>query len=44
MGWFNGRPSNNTRRLLVEHGGFLYDRDYPTSFPSGLKLASGATL
>ncbi len=28
VGWFNGRPSNNTRRLLVEHGGWLYDRDY----------------
>jgi len=28
VGWFNGRPSNNTRRLLVEYGGFLYDRDY----------------
>jgi allantoinase len=28
LGWFNGRPSINTRRLLVEHGGFLYDRDY----------------
>jgi peptidoglycan/xylan/chitin deacetylase (PgdA/CDA1 family) len=28
VGWFNGRPSNITRRLLVEHGGFLYDRDY----------------
>lgn len=28
VGWFNGRPSPNTRRLLVEHGGFLYDRDY----------------
>lgn len=28
IGWFNGRPSINTRRLLVEHGGFLYDRDY----------------
>ena len=27
-GWFNGRPSVRTRRLLVEHGGFLYDRDY----------------
>ena len=22
-----GRPSPNTRRLLVEEGGFLYDRD-----------------
>jgi allantoinase len=28
VGWFGGRPSVNTRRLLVEHGGFLYDRDY----------------
>ena len=28
VGWFNGRPSVNTRRLLVEHGGFSYDRDY----------------
>jgi allantoinase len=27
-GWFNGRPSINTRRLVIEHGGFLYDRDY----------------
>ena len=26
-GWFNGRPSANTRRLLVESGVFLYDRD-----------------
>jgi peptidoglycan/xylan/chitin deacetylase (PgdA/CDA1 family) len=26
-GWFNGRPSQNTRRLLVEAGSFLYDRD-----------------
>ncbi|MBV9288295.1 MAG: polysaccharide deacetylase family protein [Hyphomicrobiales bacterium] len=28
VGWFSGRPSANTRRLVVEHGGFLYDRDY----------------
>jgi len=26
-GWFSGRPSINTRRLIVEAGGFLYDRD-----------------
>lgn len=26
-GWMTGRPSPNTRRLLVEEGGFLYDRD-----------------
>jgi peptidoglycan/xylan/chitin deacetylase (PgdA/CDA1 family) len=28
IGWFGGRPSINTRRLLVEQGGYLYDRDY----------------
>jgi allantoinase len=27
LGWMTGRPGPNTRRLLVEHGGFLYDRD-----------------
>jgi len=27
VGWMTGRPSNRTRRLLVEHGGFMYDRD-----------------
>ncbi len=27
VGWMTGRPSPNTRRLLVEAGGFLYDRD-----------------
>jgi putative urate catabolism protein len=26
-GWMTGRPGPNTRRLLIEHGGFLYDRD-----------------
>jgi allantoinase len=27
VGWMTGRPGPNTRRLLVEHGGFHYDRD-----------------
>jgi allantoinase len=27
IGWMTGRPGPNTRRLLVETGGFLYDRD-----------------
>ena len=27
LGWFLGRPSPNTRRLIVEEGGFLYDSD-----------------
>ncbi|HAJ20285.1 MAG TPA: allantoinase, partial [Rhodospirillaceae bacterium] len=27
VGWYTGRPSLNTRRLVIEHGGFLYDSD-----------------
>jgi allantoinase len=27
-GWYTGRDSPNTRRLVVEEGGFLYDSDY----------------
>jgi putative urate catabolism protein len=27
QGWYTGRTSPNTRRLAVEHGGFLYDAD-----------------
>jgi putative urate catabolism protein len=27
LGWYTGRSSPNTRRLVVEHGGFLYDAD-----------------
>jgi len=26
-GWYTGRSSENTRRLVAEHGGFLYDSD-----------------
>ena len=28
LGWYTGRDSPNTRRLVIEHGGFLYDADY----------------
>lgn len=28
LGWYTGRDSPNTRRLLVEQGGYLYDSDY----------------
>ena len=28
QGWYTGRDSPNTRRLVVEHGGFRYDADY----------------
>jgi allantoinase len=27
LGWYTGRDSPRTRRLVVEHGGFLYDSD-----------------
>ena len=27
QGWYTGRDSPHTRRLVVEHGGFLYDSD-----------------
>ena len=27
-GWYTGRDSPNTRRLVVEHGGFAYDADH----------------
>jgi putative urate catabolism protein len=27
VGWYTGRPGPNTRRLVVETGGFLYDSD-----------------
>jgi len=27
LGWYTGRPSPNTRRLVVETGGFMYDSD-----------------
>ncbi|NMM26664.1 MAG: allantoinase PuuE [Glaciimonas sp.] len=27
-GWYTGRDSPNTRKLVVEHGGFCYDSDY----------------
>jgi putative urate catabolism protein len=27
LGWYTGRTSPNTRRLVIEHGGFAYDAD-----------------
>lgn len=27
VGWYTGRTGENTRRLVAEHGGFLYDSD-----------------
>jgi len=28
LGWYTGRDSPNTRKLVVEHGGFRYDADH----------------
>lgn len=37
--WYTGRDSPNTRRLIVEHGGFLYDADnYGDDLPFWLEV------
>jgi allantoinase len=45
LGWYTGRDSPNTRRLVVESGGFLYDSDYygdDLPFWTSVALASSA--
>lgn len=40
LGWYTGRDSPDTRRLLVEHGGFLYDADsYADDLPYWQRVA-----
>jgi putative urate catabolism protein len=40
LGWYTGRDSPNTRRLVVEHGGFLYDADsYADELPYWVVVA-----
>lgn len=40
VGWYTGRPSPNTRRLVVEAGGFLYDSDaYNDDLPYWTRVA-----
>ncbi|MDJ0653972.1 MAG: allantoinase PuuE [Xanthomonadales bacterium] len=40
LGWYTGRSSPNTRRLVVEHGGFLYDADdYNDDLPFWTEVA-----
>jgi putative urate catabolism protein len=42
LGWYTGRDSPQTRKLVVEHGGFLYDSDsYADDLPYW-SLAHGA--
>ena len=45
LGWYTGRDSPNTRRLVVEHGGFLYDADsYADDLPYWVKVAGKSHL
>ena len=40
VGWYTGRDSPNTRRLVVEHGGFLYDSDsYADDLPYWVEVS-----
>ena len=39
LGWYTGRTSERTQRLIVEHGGFLYDADsYADDLPYWVKV------
>jgi allantoinase len=45
IGWYTGRPSPNTRRLVVEHGGFLFDCDaYNDDLPYWTKVGGKVHL
>jgi len=45
VGWYTGRPSMNTRRLVVEEGGFLYDGDaYADDLPYWVNVGKRAHL
>ena len=45
LGWYTGRDSPNTRRLLVEHGGFLYDSDsYADDLPYWVSVSGSYHL
>jgi allantoinase len=45
VGWYTGRTSENTRRLVVEEGGFLYDSDsYADELPYWVDVSGGRHL
>ena len=45
LGWYAGRPGPNTRRLVVEEGGFLYDSDaYNDELPYWITLGGMSHL
>ncbi len=40
LGWYTGRTSENTRKLIIEEGGFLYDSDdYSDDLPFWMHIA-----
>ncbi|MCJ0903052.1 allantoinase PuuE [Rhodococcus sp. ARC_M6] len=42
LGWYTGRDSPNTRQLVVEHGGFVYDSDsYADDLPYWVDVPRG---
>ena len=44
-GWYTGRPGPNTRRLVVQTGGFLYDSDaYNEHLPDWTQVGGRAHL
>ncbi len=45
LGWYTGRDSPNTRQLVVEQGGFVYDSDsYADDLPYWVKVRRGERL
>lgn len=47
VGWYTGRDSPNTRKLLIEHGGYEYDSDYygdDLPFYMPVKQSDGVTV
>jgi len=45
LGWYTGRTSENTRRLVAEEGGFLYDADsYADDLPYWVQGPKGPHL
>jgi allantoinase len=45
VGWYTGRVSDNTRRLVAEEGGFLYDSDsYADELPYWVDVAGSPHL
>lgn len=45
LGWMTGRPGPNTRRLVAEEGGFLYDRDsLADELPYWVRMPGGPHL